>query len=111
MPKRKFQIKGISEDMRMLITVLLLVFAYPAGFILMWFWTKWKYWVKCVVSIPAALFIVMIVLFFMAFLFNFGNYNFTKLGANKNKAKCVYQCQDEEDKADCERNCLLESIK
>lgn len=43
--------EGLSEDTKTIITVLLLVFAFPIGVILMWFWMKWPVWVKVLISL------------------------------------------------------------
>jgi hypothetical protein len=55
---------GTSNDTKTLVTVLLLIFVFPIGFILMWVWAKWKLWVKIIVSLPTLLlflgFIIMI---------------------------------------------------
>lgn len=58
------QNNGISSDTRTLITVLLLVFAFPAGFILMWVWTSWPKWVKFLITGILAFFILIWFLIF-----------------------------------------------
>lgn len=45
----------MSEDTKAIIVVLLLIFVFPIGLLLMWFWTKWPLWVKLVVTIPILL--------------------------------------------------------
>lgn len=52
---------GTTEDTKMIVTVILLVFVYPVGVIVMWAWTSWKTWVKVVVTLP----IILGVLFFV----------------------------------------------
>lgn len=49
---------SMPEDTKTLITILLLVFVFPVGFILMWVWTKWKLWVKLLITIPIILFML-----------------------------------------------------
>ncbi|MBI4058330.1 hypothetical protein HY408_01045 [Candidatus Gottesmanbacteria bacterium] len=39
-----------TSDKKTLITILLLIFFFPVGLLLMWFGTNWKLWVKLVVS-------------------------------------------------------------
>lgn len=39
-----------ESDKRTIITAVFLVLFYPVGFVLMWFWSKWKIWVKLIVS-------------------------------------------------------------
>lgn len=50
--------QGTSNDTKSIVTVLLLIFVYPIGVLVMWLWTKWRWWVKLLVSIPF-IFIVM----------------------------------------------------
>lgn len=42
---------GLSEDTKTIITVLLLIFAFPIGVILMWIWVRWPRWVKILISL------------------------------------------------------------
>ena len=44
-----------SNDTKTIVTVLLLIFLYPIGVILMWFWTTWPKWVKLIITIPSLL--------------------------------------------------------
>lgn len=70
MASKKVRIKNtqeFSEDTKTIVTVLLLIFAFPAGFILMWTWPKWPKWVKILITIPLIVFIVLI-LFLSVFL-------------------------------------------
>lgn len=53
---------GATSDVRTIVTVLALLLAYPIGFILMWVWSKWKLWVKLLISIPVTLLIVFFIL-------------------------------------------------
>lgn len=54
---------GMSDDSKTLVTVLLLFFAYPVGLILMWVWTKWKLWIKILITLPVPLLLISIPLF------------------------------------------------
>lgn len=47
-----------SENTKTIITVLLLVFVYPVGLIVMWFLPRWRTWVKILLSLPVILLIV-----------------------------------------------------
>lgn len=58
--------QGMSSDTKTLVTVLLLVFAFPAGFVLMWVWTSWPKWVKFLISGIFAFFMLIWVLIFAA---------------------------------------------
>ena len=46
------QMGGLSEDVKTIIVVLLLVFVYPAGLIMMFVWMRWRWWVKLLVALP-----------------------------------------------------------
>lgn len=52
-----------------IITILLLVLAYPIGVTLMFLWTRWPFWIKMVIAIPMTLFFIMILLPIAATLF------------------------------------------
>lgn len=54
--------QGVSEDTRLIVTVLLLIFVYPVGLIVMWLWTHWAKWVKVVISLPVILFFGFLIL-------------------------------------------------
>ena len=58
--------EGMSSDTKTLVTVLLLVFAFPAGFVLMWVWTSWPKWVKFLISGIFAFFMLIWILVFAA---------------------------------------------
>ncbi|HOD01460.1 MAG TPA: zinc ribbon domain-containing protein [bacterium] len=45
-----------------IVTVLLLIFVFPIGVIVMWFWPKWKVWVKLLITLIAIIPIFFIVL-------------------------------------------------
>lgn len=48
----KNQNQGMSEDTKTIITVLLLIFVFPVGVIMMWVWMKWPTWVKILITLP-----------------------------------------------------------
>lgn len=52
----------MSEDTKTLITVLLLLFAYPIGLVLMFIWTKWPKWLKIILTLPIFLAIFAIIM-------------------------------------------------
>lgn len=45
----------MSEDTKTLIVILLLIFVYPIGLIMMFVWMKWPWWVKLLVALPVTL--------------------------------------------------------
>ncbi len=47
--------QGLSENTKTLIVILLLIFAYPVGIILMLVWMKWPWWIKLLVALPTTL--------------------------------------------------------
>lgn len=55
---------GTSEDTKTIVTVLVLLFAFPFGVILMWFWPNWPKWVKLLVTVPAVLVVLLFMLLF-----------------------------------------------
>lgn len=61
--KKEIEVKEESTylryDVKTLITVFLLVMAYPVGLILMFVWMKWSKWVKFLVVLPALLAVII----------------------------------------------------
>lgn len=55
---------GLSYEIKTLIVIILLFFAYPVGLILMFMWMDWPGWVKALILLPAVCVILMII--FMA---------------------------------------------
>lgn len=47
-----------SLDTKSIVTILLLLFFFPLGVILMWFLTKWPVWLKLIITIPVTLAII-----------------------------------------------------
>lgn len=50
--------KGTSQDTRTLITVLLLLFAFPVGLITMWLWSRWSTGIQFLITSVTVLFLV-----------------------------------------------------
>jgi ABC-type sulfate transport system permease component len=73
-----------SDDTKTIVTVLLLLFVYPVGVVVMWFWTKWKTWVKLLVSLP--LLFIPLLIFGAALLAAINPQGATE------KAECVSDC-------------------
>jgi hypothetical protein len=92
---------GASEDTRTVVTVLLLLFFTPAGLILMWVWTKWKTWLKVLIT---ALVVIPLILFFTAIAALFG------LAASQTGlSECRKQCQNNSNTNACLQVCLKEA--
>jgi uncharacterized protein (DUF983 family) len=87
----------MSTDTKTIITILLLIFIYPIGLILMWVWTGWKTWVKVLVSLPVIL-VACIPLFV-------GLLAALNPGQSIRKAECVRQCQNSTN-SQCVSSCL-----
>ncbi|PIR79737.1 MAG: hypothetical protein COU25_03810 [Candidatus Levybacteria bacterium CG10_big_fil_rev_8_21_14_0_10_35_13] len=49
-------------ESRSIVAILLLVFMYPAGLIFMWFFTKWRRWLKLLLSTPIIIAIIGIII-------------------------------------------------
>jgi ABC-type multidrug transport system fused ATPase/permease subunit len=56
MAKKPTQSNELSQDTKTIITIIALIFAYPAGLVLMWIWMDWARWLKilltCLVFLP-----------------------------------------------------------
>ena len=50
-----------DKDNRSLITILLLLFVYPVGILVMWVWAHWKTWIKIVVTLPIVIGVILFV--------------------------------------------------
>jgi hypothetical protein len=54
----------MSEDTKAIIVILLLLFVYPIGLILMWAWMKsWPTWLKIIISLPIILIPIFMIMF------------------------------------------------
>lgn len=49
-----------NHDTRFIIVILLLIFFYPIGLILMWMWMRWQNWVKVLLSLPVIITVLVI---------------------------------------------------
>jgi hypothetical protein len=88
---------AMSNDTKTIITILLLLFIYPIGLIMAWFWTKWHLWVKIAVTLPVVLLISLFALTIVAI-------NPSK---GLREAECTKTCQVASDPQGCMRSCLL----
>jgi len=55
---------GTSNGAKTIITILLLIFIYPLGIVLMWVWTKWPIWIKILLTLFLALFLLILAILF-----------------------------------------------
>ncbi len=55
------QSSGMSEDTKAIITILLLIFVFPVGIVMMWVWMKWPVWVKILITFVAIIPLFIIV--------------------------------------------------
>lgn len=91
--------QGTSEDTKTIVTVLLLIFIYPIGVIVMWFWTKWPLWLKILLSVLALPIILVVIGFIAATVLVASNPEIQKL------AECMTVCKEKTPEADCESYC------
>ena len=55
----------MNERVKTIITIFFILFLYPVGLILVWFWVDWSKWIKWLITIPlvlALLGVVMVVI-------------------------------------------------
>lgn len=90
---------GYSNNSKNVITILLLIFIYPLGLLFMWFWTKWKLWIKIIVSIP------LVAAFATGLLFTVNPQKQIK------RAECAKQCQTTDVNNSCMQGCLNNEIQ
>lgn len=103
MPTKKTTMPaGMSEDTKSLITVLLLIFAFPVGLLVMWFWVKWRLWVKLLISVPILILVVLVVLFVLLATVN--------PSAQIEKAECVRNCRETTPDENCSEKCVAKTI-
>ena len=69
MVSQKSNNSGFSDDTKTLLTVLALVFIFPAGVILMWVWTSWSKWIKILITL-IPLVITFLVFLLIGFIFS-----------------------------------------
>jgi len=99
---------GASNDTRTIVTVLCLLFLFPIGLILMWFWSEWKLWIKLLITIlPVALILFAIISVFTIFNFVYPRILFNKI-PNLNDAEkvCMTKCYRNKDQEKCLLSCL-----
>jgi len=80
---------GVSEDTKTLVTVILLLAAYPIGVVVMYFWMRnWAKWVKSLIALPL---IIGFILLILAFLISI----FSTLSPSESyrKGVCVSECK------------------
>lgn len=92
--------QGTSNDTKIIVTVILLVFFFPVGLILMWFWTKWPRWLKILLTVP----LILTIFLFMG-LFAIGFLAALNPNSAYNKGKCVSQCENSIDRSSCIQAC------
>lgn len=88
--------QGVSEDTKTIVTILLLIFVFPIGFIVMLFWPKWKWWVKLLVALPGIL---------LAFILGTALIVAVNPSAQVRKAECMTKCEQTNDAQTCAQMC------
>jgi len=95
---------GLSYDMKTLVVILLPIFLYPIGVILMYAWMKWAVWVKALVTLPLVL---ILLVFGISFLW--GLSSTVSPAIQIRKGQCTAQCETAVDKTACIQTCLNSS--
>jgi hypothetical protein len=88
----------ISDSTKSIVTLLLLIFAFPVGVIVMWFWPKWAKWVKILVTAP----IVLVLLGGIVI----GFLSTTDINTQVKKGACAKQCETSQMKDTCIMQCM-----
>jgi hypothetical protein len=92
-PTPVVQSNGTSEEVKTIVTILLLIFVYPIGAIVAILWPKWRWWVKLLVSLPMILGFVLITLGFALLAMN--------PSAQLEKAKYISECAKTYSQEEC----------
>jgi hypothetical protein len=87
-----------SESTKGIITLVLLLIAYPIGLIVMWAWTSWAKWVKWLVTAP-------IILIILGGIF-VGLTQSLDLNTQVKKGACTKQCANSQLKETCMDQCM-----
>lgn len=82
--RKKTDPSGLSEDAKTIIVVLLLVFAFPVGLILMWIWTAWPKWTKWLLTSILIIPLILIILFGYLVVRVANDYDYSQLETNYN---------------------------
>lgn len=84
-PAQATQDSGASQQTRTIVTIVVLFFFSPVGIIIMWFWSKWKLWVKILLT-----FIFLIIPFIVATILIVA----VNPAAQLERAKCSQNCTE-----------------
>jgi len=95
------QQEGMSQDTKIIITVLMLLFFLPAGIVLTWIWMKWPKWVKIVITLPVFISILAIVVAMIAVSLN-PRGQIVKM----QELECKQQCNASVNQSICVNECL-----
>lgn len=97
---------GTSGDTKTLVTILLLIFIFPVGWIVMWFYPKWPVWVKLLVSLPTIVGGILLSLF----IYGIGagmTSSLTNTSDISLKARCASICSEvTSNNANCVKQCI-----
>lgn len=93
-----------SDDTRTIVTILLLLFVYPVGLILMWFWSRWKVWVKLLVTVFTLLPYILL-LFMMIGAIGIGLLAVTNSDRLIKTAECATECEGSKNST-CVSRCM-----
>lgn len=105
MAKKSSSSNDIDYNTQTILVVLLLIFVYPVGLILMFIWMKWPQWVKILVTSPI---IISIFMFFLILLFGILGITNRLAGPTKEEAytnTCLDICKNADDHTTCMDTC------
>ncbi len=92
----KSQQPTTSNDTKTIVTVLLLIFVYPIGLIVMWVWPTWPRWIKWLITTPVILFFLALILILVIVANPRRSVYWSECSARCNEEKmCVSRCMDE----------------
>lgn len=106
MPTKTTQSKGMSDDTKTLITVLLLIFVNPIGVVFMWVWMKWQSWIKILITVGSLL--LLLISFFIFFMF--ASFIFKPAIGGMTIGNCYNQCKQSSNPEACTKQCVEDKL-
>lgn len=91
-----------DHTLRTILVIVALILFYPLGLVLMYVLTKWRGWVKFLVTLPLVLFIVGLVAAVVLVAVN--------PKEQIQKAECLSKCQESADVQKCATQCIETSV-
>lgn len=92
---------GEKLSKKSLVVIVLVVFLYPIGLLSMYFFTKWKWWIKFLITLP----MILIVIIFGLLLLSVNPQEAIEK-AEKLKALCSIKCSNDTNYEVCYNQCV-----